>query len=302
MDEIVKSLQEGHAPLIKDCEETKKRLNQVFEDPHHSTRDSDFLDQRIKKLFNAYLNKKPQPQGHVTDSPYNQEDIKPYATLVNKARFQFQYQDGDTISYSEKESLKKLEEASNCPKLSVAGEYDHIELIYYIYGLFTDVPSIPDYLITDRIDTELKGHASILYTEMKEIHARRKGPWWQSQIIQKYRNGTWICQKTMSFENNKYSVDKDPYEWCLRQAKRLKFIDPQMNIQMKNHELLNQIPGKLKHAVKFRCSHNCTLDDIPNILQDISKRKNIEKSSPYKRIHFREKQPFRVEFKDKPRE
>ncbi|MBW0508216.1 hypothetical protein O181_047931 [Austropuccinia psidii MF-1] len=84
----------------------------------------------------------------------------------------------------------------------------------------------------------------------------------------------------MSFKNDKYSMDKDQYEWCLRQSTRLKDIDPQMNIQMRNHTLLEQMPGKLEHAVKCRYNHNCTLDDIANTLQDL----------------------FRVELKDKPRE
>ncbi|MBW0577148.1 hypothetical protein O181_116863 [Austropuccinia psidii MF-1] len=106
----------------------------------------------------------------------------------------------------------------------------------------------------------------------------------------------------MSFENDKYSVDKDPYEWCLRQSKRLKAIDPQMNIQMRNHKLLTQLPGELEHAVKCRCNQNCTLDDISNTLQDIRKRTNMGKFTPYKSSGFREKQPFRVEFKDKPKE
>ncbi|MBW0556814.1 hypothetical protein O181_096529 [Austropuccinia psidii MF-1] len=72
----------------------------------------------------------------------------------------------------------------------------------------------------------------------------------------------------MSFENDKYSVDKDPYEWCLRKSKRLKAIDPQMNIHMRNHKLLKQLPGELEHASSG----------------------------------FKEKQPFRVEFKDKHKE
>ncbi|MBW0584819.1 hypothetical protein O181_124534 [Austropuccinia psidii MF-1] len=105
----------------------------------------------------------------------------------------------------------------------------------------------------------------------------------------------------MSFENDKYSVDRDPYEWCLRQFKRLKAIDPQMNIQMRNHKLLTQLPGELEHAVKCRCNHNCTLDDTANNLQDVRKRTNIGKYTPYKSSSFKEKQPFRVEFKDKPR-
>ncbi|MBW0467221.1 hypothetical protein O181_006936 [Austropuccinia psidii MF-1] len=56
------------------------------------------------------------------------------------------------------------------------------------------------------------------------------------------------------------------------------------------------MPGELEHAVKCRCNHNCTLDDIANNLQD------IRKYSSYKRSGFGEKQPFRVELKDKPRE
>ncbi|MBW0555185.1 hypothetical protein O181_094900 [Austropuccinia psidii MF-1] len=277
MDKIVKTLQEGHDQLSKASEETNKRLNIVFEEQHHSRRDRDYLDQDIKKLFNVYHNLKPQPQDHVMDNPYH-----PDAMLGNKARYPSQYQDGDNMSYSEKEALKQLPEASSWPKFCGTGEYDHMELIDYIDRLFIDVPSIPDYWITARLNTAFKGHASIWYTEMKEIHGRRNWPWWKSQIIQKYSNGTWIWQNTMSFENDKYSVDKDPYEW--------------------NHKLLTQLPGELEHAVKCRCNQNCTLDDIANTLQDIRKRTNIGKFTPYRSSSFKEKQPLRVEFKDKPRE
>ncbi|MBW0549911.1 hypothetical protein O181_089626 [Austropuccinia psidii MF-1] len=124
---------------------------------------------------------KSQPQGHALDNTY-QEDIKPNVLLDNKPRSRFQYQDGDNMIYSEKESLKKLPEASSWPRFSVIGEYDHMELIHYIYGLFIDVSSIPDYWITEILNTALKGHASIWYTEMKEIHGKRNWPWWNSQI------------------------------------------------------------------------------------------------------------------------
>ncbi|MBW0493893.1 hypothetical protein O181_033608 [Austropuccinia psidii MF-1] len=137
---------------------------------------------------------------------------------------------------------------------------------------------------------------------MKEIHGRRNWPWWKSKILQNYSNGTWIWQKAISFENDKYSVDKDPFEWCLRKCKRLKAIDPQMNPQMRNHKLLTQLPGELEHAVKCRCNQNCTLGDIANTLQDIRKRTNIGRFTPYRSSSFKEKQPFRVELKDKPKE
>ncbi|MBW0534419.1 hypothetical protein O181_074134 [Austropuccinia psidii MF-1] len=222
--------------------------------------------------------------------------------LVKKARSPSQYQDGDNMSYSDKEALKQLSEASSWPKFSGTGEYDHIELKDYMDGLFIDLPSIPDYSISPRLNTAFKGHASIWYTEMKEIHARRNWPWWISQIIQKYSNGTWIWQKTMSFEDEKYSVEKDPYEWSLRQSKRLEGIDPQMNIQIRNHKLLTQLPGILEHALKCKCNQNCTLDDITNSLQDVRKRTNIGKFSLYRSSSFKDNQPLRVELKDKPKE
>ncbi|MBW0525049.1 hypothetical protein O181_064764 [Austropuccinia psidii MF-1] len=235
-------------------------------------------------------------------NPYQPDDIKPDAMFMNKAKSPSQYQDGDGMSYSEKEALKQLPEASSWPKFSGTGEYDHMEPIDYIDGLFIDVSRIPDYCITARLNTAFKGHASIWYTEMKEIHSRRNWPWWKSQIIQKFSNGTWIWQKTMSVDNEKYSVDKDPYEWCLRQSKILKAIDPQTNIQMRNHKLVTQLPGETEIAVKCRCNQNCALDDIANTLQDISKRPNIGKFTPYKSSGFREEQRLRVEFKDKPKE
>ncbi|MBW0485299.1 hypothetical protein O181_025014 [Austropuccinia psidii MF-1] len=62
------------------------------------------------------------------------------------------------------------------------------------------------------------------------------------------------------------------------------------------------MPGEIKHEVKFRCNQNFTLDDIENTLQDIRKRTNVGKYSPYKSSGFKEKQPFRVKLKDKPKE
>ncbi|MBW0517395.1 hypothetical protein O181_057110 [Austropuccinia psidii MF-1] len=128
---------------------------------------------------------KHQPEGHVLENPYHQEDIKPVSVLMNKARSPFQYQDGYNMSYSEKEALKQFLEVSIWPKSSGAGEYDHIKLADYIIGLFIDVKRIPDYLITARFNTAFKGHGIIWYTEMKELHGRRSWPWWKSQIIQK---------------------------------------------------------------------------------------------------------------------
>ncbi|MBW0489013.1 hypothetical protein O181_028728 [Austropuccinia psidii MF-1] len=71
---------------------------------------------------------------------------------------------------------------------------------------------------------------------------------------------------------------------------------------MKNHQLLTQIQGELQHAVKCRCNQNHTLDEISNTFHDVRKRTKIGKFTPYRSSNFKEKQPFRVEFKDKPKE
>ncbi|MBW0514755.1 hypothetical protein O181_054470 [Austropuccinia psidii MF-1] len=110
---------------------------------------------------------KPQPEDHSLENLYHQEDIKPDALLVNKESSPSQYQNRDNMYYFEKEALKKLPEASSWPTFSGTGEYDHLELIDYIDGIFIDVPSIPDYWITAGHNTAFKGYASIWYTEMK---------------------------------------------------------------------------------------------------------------------------------------
>ncbi|MBW0523972.1 hypothetical protein O181_063687 [Austropuccinia psidii MF-1] len=44
--------------------------------------------------------------------------------------------------------------------------------------------------------------------------------------------------------------------------------------------------GELENAVKCRCNQNCTPDDIANTLQDVSKRTNIGKFTPYRSNHY----------------
>ncbi|MBW0544356.1 hypothetical protein O181_084071 [Austropuccinia psidii MF-1] len=141
----IKAIQESCAQLRKASEEVL--WNQVFEEQHHCKRDRDCLDQYINNLFNFYRNINPQPESHVLENKYHQEDIKPDSLLVSKERSPTQYQDGDNMYYSDKEALKQLPEASSWPKFSETGEYDHMELIDYIDEIFIDVPSIPDYWI-----------------------------------------------------------------------------------------------------------------------------------------------------------
>ncbi|MBW0467939.1 hypothetical protein O181_007654 [Austropuccinia psidii MF-1] len=116
---------------------------------------------------------KPQIKGHVLDTSYHKENIKPDSSLENKETSPSQYQDGDRLSYSEKGELKQLPEVSSWIKISGAGGYNHTELVDDIDGLFIDVPSISCYLITVILNTKFKGHASIWYTEMNNPHGGR---------------------------------------------------------------------------------------------------------------------------------
>ncbi|MBW0482011.1 hypothetical protein O181_021726 [Austropuccinia psidii MF-1] len=104
----------------------------------------------------------------------------------------------------------------------------------------------------------------------------------------------------MSFENDKKSVEKDTYEWCLKHSKRLKTNDSHRKLNPSHERIMTQLPGELEHAVKYMCKKNLTVDDIANTFQYLRKRTNIGKYSPYKGNSFTDKQPFRVE-KDKPR-
>ncbi|MBW0539818.1 hypothetical protein O181_079533 [Austropuccinia psidii MF-1] len=63
-------------------------------------------------------------------------------------------------------------------------------------------------------------------------------------------------------------MNKYLYDLCLKQSKRLKAIDPHMNIQIRNHKLLTQVPGSLEHAIKSMLKKDCTLDDTSNTLQE----------------------------------
>ncbi|MBW0507176.1 hypothetical protein O181_046891 [Austropuccinia psidii MF-1] len=62
------------------------------------------------------------------------------------------------------------------------------------------------------------------------------------------------------------------------------------------------MPGELGNAAKCRCNQTCTLDEITNTLKDVRKRTNIGKYLQFRSSKFKEKQPFRVDSKEKPKE
>ncbi|MBW0511390.1 hypothetical protein O181_051105 [Austropuccinia psidii MF-1] len=70
---------------------------------------------------------------------------------------------------------------------------------------------------------------------------------------------------------------------------------------MRNHKRLKQIPREIEHAIKCICNQSFNLDDIANTLKDV-REKYLGKYSPCKSNGFKEKQPSRVDIKDKPKE
>ncbi|MBW0540168.1 hypothetical protein O181_079883 [Austropuccinia psidii MF-1] len=121
------------------------------------------------------------------------------------------------MTYSEKEALKQLPEASNWPDFPGVGEYDHMELIDYNDGLFIDVPRIPDYWITAILNTSFKGHDSIWYTEMK-VDLKDKPKERVAEVTNK-KNSCHNCGSTDHYADNcpkekkkVYSIEQVPEE------------------------------------------------------------------------------------------
>ncbi|MBW0576796.1 hypothetical protein O181_116511 [Austropuccinia psidii MF-1] len=123
------------------------------------------------------------------------------------------------MSYSEKEALKQLPGASSWPKFSATGKYDHMELIYYIYGLFIDVPSIPDYWITARLNKAFKGHAIIWYREMEKMHGGRVRLSKSTEMVLGYGKRPFHLKTTSTLWTKIHMSDvldspKDLKPWC----------------------------------------------------------------------------------------
>ncbi|MBW0499780.1 hypothetical protein O181_039495 [Austropuccinia psidii MF-1] len=151
-------------------------------------------------------------------------DIKPDSMLMNKARAPSKCQDGDNMSYSEKEALKELPESSSWRKPSGTGEYDHMELIDYIDGLFIDVQSYQTTGLLKRTNIwKYTPYKSSGFKEkqpfrvnFKEKHRERVAE------VAKKKNSCHNCGSTDHYANNcpkakkrVYAIEKVPEEESL---------------------------------------------------------------------------------------
>ncbi|MBW0492239.1 hypothetical protein O181_031954 [Austropuccinia psidii MF-1] len=59
---------------------------------------------------------------------------------------------------------------------------------------------------------------------------------------------------------------------------------------------------ELEHSIKCRSNQSCTIDKISKTLKYLRKKKNIGKNSLFRGNSFKEKQPYRFDNKDNPKE
>ncbi|MBW0524943.1 hypothetical protein O181_064658 [Austropuccinia psidii MF-1] len=169
---------------------------------------------------------KPQPQGHLMDSPYHQEDIKSDAILFNKARSPLQYQDGDSVSYSEKEALKQLPEASSWPKFS-GTQHLKVMLVYGTQKLKKSMAGETGHGGGVKLS---KSTAMVLRYGKQPCHSKRTNTLWKNihmsdkpkervEEVTKKKNSCHNCGSTDHYANNcpkakkkVYAIEKVPEE------------------------------------------------------------------------------------------
>ncbi|MBW0550081.1 hypothetical protein O181_089796 [Austropuccinia psidii MF-1] len=132
-------------------------------------------------------------------------------------------------------------------------------------------------MINARLNTAFKGHASIWYTEMTDIHGGRVKSSRSTAMILGYRRRPCHLKMTNTLWTKIHMSDEES-------------------------QTTNINTRIIRACLKRRCNHNCTLHEISNTLQNVRKRTNLGRYTPYKSSGFKEKQPFRVDLKDKPKE
>ncbi|MBW0518130.1 hypothetical protein O181_057845 [Austropuccinia psidii MF-1] len=71
---------------------------------------------------------------------------------------------------------------------------------------------------------------------------------------------------------------------------------------MRNHKLLEKLPGDLGNAVRFRFRKEFNMDNAANILQEVWEGTSIGRYTEYKINTFRDKHRFVMDPKDRSRD
>ncbi|MBW0516252.1 hypothetical protein O181_055967 [Austropuccinia psidii MF-1] len=138
---------------------------------------------------------------------------------------------------------------------------------------------LPDRLVTARFNTLFTRSAYRWYIKLRQAHGHQSWTWWQTQIINKWANDAGRLKDETAFESAKFNFEKDKALTLFCQQKdRLKALYPDMSEFMIHRKILRQCGGDLEHAVKSRTTEQSSVEDIINIVEEVTTRTRIGSS------------------------
>ncbi|MBW0589629.1 hypothetical protein O181_129344 [Austropuccinia psidii MF-1] len=155
--------------------------------------------------------------------------------------------------------LKEVPKLKEWPHFSGEGEYDHMEFI----------------------------RAHRCYIKFRQAHGHLSCTWWKTQTINKWANDAWRFKVEKSFESAKLNSDQDKaLPWFCQQKDRLTALYPDMSEFMIHRKILRQCEGDLEHAFKSRSTEQSSVEDMINILEEVTNRTIIGSSRVNLRTGF----------------
>ncbi|MBW0515388.1 hypothetical protein O181_055103 [Austropuccinia psidii MF-1] len=140
-------------------------------------------------------------------------------------------------------------------------------------------PHFSDRLVTERFNTLFTRSSHRWYIKLRQAHGHQSWTWWKTQIINRWANDAWRFKEETAFESEKFNSDKDKaLPWFCQQKDRLPALYPDMSEFMIHRKVLRQCGGDLEHAVKSRTTDQYSVEDIMNILEEVTTRTKIGSS------------------------
>ncbi|MBW0516608.1 hypothetical protein O181_056323 [Austropuccinia psidii MF-1] len=169
-------------------------------------------------------------------------------------------------------SFHNLEPTKEWPHFSGEGEYENMEFIRGIDMIKEDL-ELPDILVTAKFNTLFTISAHRWYIKLRQAHGHQSETWWNTQIINKWANDSWIFKGETAFEYAKFNADKEKALPCFCQQKdRLTELYPDMLEFMIHRKILRQCGGDLEHSVESRTTEQSSAENIVNILEEVTTR------------------------------
>ncbi|MBW0469216.1 hypothetical protein O181_008931 [Austropuccinia psidii MF-1] len=140
-------------------------------------------------------------------------------------------------------------------------------------------PHFSERLVTARFNTLFTRSAHRWYIKLRQKHGYQIWTWWKSQIINKWAIDSWRFKVETAFEYSKFNSEKDTaLPLFFQQKDRLTALYPDMSEFMIHRNILRQCGDDLEHAVKRRTVEQSSVEDIINILEDVTTRTRVGSS------------------------